>query len=75
MNNIGCNTLLNILRINRMLIDTRRSYHITTKSHHRLRKHLYKMLALEINKPDQGWGLLYNIHWAKRKSILLKYCY
>jgi transposase InsO family protein len=42
-----------ILRANHLLIQPKRSYHITTNSHHRFRKH--QILDLEINRPEQVW--------------------
>jgi len=45
----------NILRANHLLIQPKRSYHITTNSHHRFRKHQNQILDLEINRPEQVW--------------------
>ena len=36
---IGRDKLFDILRANHLLIEPKRSYHITTNSHHRFRKH------------------------------------
>jgi transposase InsO family protein len=33
----------------------KRSYHITTNSHHRFRKYKNQLLDLQINKPEQVW--------------------
>ncbi|WP_318641385.1 IS3 family transposase [Flavobacterium ardleyense] len=52
---IGRDKLFNILRANHLLIQPRRSYHITTNSHHHFRKHKNQVLGLEINRPDQVW--------------------
>jgi transposase InsO family protein len=52
---IGRDKLFDILRANHLLIPPKRSYHITTNSHHRFRKHQNKILELEINRPDQVW--------------------
>lgn len=52
---IGRDKLFDILRANHLLIQPKRSYHITTNSHHRFRKHHNKILDLEINRPDQVW--------------------
>ena len=38
-----------------MLIKRKRSYHITTNSHHRFRKHKNLIEDLAINKPEQVW--------------------
>jgi hypothetical protein len=48
---IGRDKLFDILRANHLLI--KRSYHVTTNSHHRFRKHQNQILDLEINRPDQ----------------------
>jgi len=47
--------LFRILRANRMLIVPKRSYHITTDSHHRFRKRKNLISTIEINKPDSVW--------------------
>ena len=33
----------------------KRSYHITTNSHHRFRKHQNQILELQIQRPEQVW--------------------
>lgn len=53
--NIGRDKLFDILRANHLLIQPKRSYHITTNSHHRFRKHQNYILDLEINRPEQVW--------------------
>ncbi|MFV8377131.1 IS3 family transposase [Flavobacterium sp. LB1P71] len=53
--NIGRDKLFDILRANHLLIQPKRSYHITTNSHHRFRKHQNHILDLEINRPEQVW--------------------
>lgn len=52
---IGRDKLFDILRANHLLIQPKRSYHITTNSHHRFRKHQNHILELEINRPEQVW--------------------
>lgn len=52
---IGRDKFLDILRANHLLIHPRRSYHITTNSHHRFKKHDNHILDLEINRPEQVW--------------------
>jgi transposase InsO family protein len=42
-------------RANHMLIQPKRSYHITTDSHHRFRKHKNIVSNIEIDKPEQVW--------------------
>lgn len=38
-----------------MLIAPKRSYHITTNSHHRFKKHQNQILEFEIKRPEQVW--------------------
>jgi transposase InsO family protein len=52
---IGRDKFFDILRANHLLIQPKRSYHITTDSHHRFRKHKNLILEMEINRPDQVW--------------------
>jgi len=52
---IGRDKFFNILRANHLLIEPKRSYHITTDSHHRFRKHKNLILEMDITKPEQVW--------------------
>jgi len=52
---VGRDRLFNILKVNHMLIKPKRSYHITTNSHHRFRKHKNLIEYLEILRPEQVW--------------------
>ncbi|MEZ7514790.1 IS3 family transposase [Flavobacterium frigidarium] len=52
---IGRDKLFDILRANHLLIQPKRSYHVTTNSHHRFKKHQNLILGLEINRPNQVW--------------------
>jgi transposase InsO family protein len=52
---IGRDKFIDILRANHLLILSKRSYHITTNSHHRFRKYKNQLLDLQINKPEQVW--------------------
>jgi len=52
---IGRDKFIDILRANHLLILPKRSYHITTNSHHRFRRHKNQLLDLQINKPEQVW--------------------
>ena len=52
---IGRDKFINILKANHLLITPKRSYHITTNSHHRFRKHHNQILDLQINRPEQVW--------------------
>jgi transposase InsO family protein len=52
---VGRDKLFRILKANRMLIKPKRSYHITTDSHHRFRKHKNVVSGLEITRPEQIW--------------------
>lgn len=53
--NIGRDKFFDILRANHLLVEPKRSYHITTDSHHRFRKHNNIILDLETNRPEQVW--------------------
>lgn len=53
--NVGRDTLFDILRANHLLIKPKRTYQITTNSHHRFRKHKNIVHDLEITKPNQVW--------------------
>ncbi|WP_418264739.1 IS3 family transposase [Flavobacterium faecale] len=52
---IGRDKFFDILRANHLLIQPKRSYHVTTNSHHRFRKHQNQILDLQINRPEQVW--------------------
>lgn len=52
---IGRDKFFNVLRANHLLIEPKRSYHVTTDSHHRFRKHNNLILEMTINKPEQVW--------------------
>lgn len=52
---IGRDKFIDILRANHLLIIPKRSYHITTNSHHRFRKHQNQILGLQIYRPEQVW--------------------
>ena len=52
---IGRDKFIDILRANHLLILPKRSYHITTNSHHRFRKYKNQLLDLQITQPEQVW--------------------
>jgi putative transposase len=52
---IGRDKFFDILRANHLLIQPKRSYHVTTNSHHRFRKHQNLVLDMAINRPEQVW--------------------
>ena len=52
---VGRDRLFAILKANHMLIKPKRSYHITTNSHHRFRKHKNLIENLDVNRPEQVW--------------------
>ena len=52
---IGRDKFFKILKANHLLIAPKRSYHITTNSHHRFRKHKNLVLDYQITKPNQVW--------------------
>jgi len=53
--NVGRDRLFRILRANHMLIKPKRSYHITTDSHHRFRKHKNLVSNINIERPESVW--------------------
>ena len=53
--NIGRDSLFRIMKANHMDIKPKRSYHVTTQSHHRFRKHKNLVEKMSINKPEQVW--------------------
>ena len=52
---IGRDKFFDILRANHLLISPTRSYHITTWSHHRFRKHPNIIKDVDITAPEQVW--------------------
>lgn len=52
---VGRDRLFDILRANHMLIGPKRSYHVTTWSHHRFRKHPNRIKEMIIHRPNQVW--------------------
>jgi len=52
---VGRDKLFSILNANHMCIKPKRSYHVTTNSHHRFHKHKNLILDMEISKPEQVW--------------------
>ncbi len=52
---VGRDRLFTILKANRMLVKPKRSYHITTNSHHRFRKHKNLIEDQLTTRPEQVW--------------------
>jgi len=52
---VGRDRLFTILKANHLLIKPQRSYHITTNSHHRFRKHKNLIVDMELTRPEQLW--------------------
>lgn len=52
---VGRDKLFAILRANRLLIKPVRSYHVTTNSHHRFRKHKNLVADMEVTRPEEVW--------------------
>ena len=52
---VGRDKLFNILKANHLLIFPKRSYRVTTNTHHRFYKHKDLVSALHINRPEQVW--------------------
>ena len=52
---IGRDKFFEVLRANHLLIHIRRSYHVTTNSYHRFKKHKNLILETPMNRPEQVW--------------------
>ncbi len=52
---VGRDMLFRILKANHMLIEPKRSYHITTNSHHRFKKHKNLIAEITPSEPEQIW--------------------
>lgn len=52
---IGRDKFFAILRANHLLVLPKRSYRVTTNSHHRFRKHSNLIAEMEIKRPEQVW--------------------
>lgn len=52
---VGRDKFFTILKANHLLIKSKRSYHVTTWSHHRFRKHPNLIKELYIKRPEQVW--------------------
>lgn len=52
---VGRDKLFRILKTNHLLVVPKKSYHITTDSHHRFRKHKNKVCSVKIERPEQVW--------------------
>ncbi|WP_204251756.1 IS3 family transposase [Flavobacterium tistrianum] len=52
---VGRDKFFSILKANHLLIKPKRSYHVTTWSHHRFRKHPNLIKELDIKRPEQVW--------------------
>ena len=52
---IGRDKFFDILRANHILIQPKRSYHVTTNSHHRFRKHRNLIVDMVMDRPEQVW--------------------
>ena len=53
--NVGSDMLFRILKANHMLVKPQRSYHVTTNSHHRFRKHKNLIENIVAERPEQIW--------------------
>lgn len=52
---VGRDKFFNILKMHHLLIMPKRSYRVTTNSHHRFRKHKNLIENLGIHRPEQVW--------------------
>ena len=68
---VGRDKFFAILRANHLLITPRRSYHITTNSHHRFRKHKNLIVDLSINRPNPVWAADITYIGTKEKQCYL----
>ena len=50
---VGRDRFFDVLRANHLLIKPKRSYHITTNSHHRFRKYKNLIAGMELTHPEQ----------------------
>ena len=53
--NVGRDKLFAILRANNMMIKPKRTYHVTTNSHHHFKKHKNLIEKIDIKRPEQAW--------------------
>ncbi|CAL2075989.1 Integrase, catalytic region [Tenacibaculum sp. 190524A02b] len=68
---VGRDQLFDILRANKLLIKRQKSYHITTNSHHRFRKHANLIETLEVNRPEQVWVADITYLGSRKKPMYL----
>ncbi|CAL2085622.1 Integrase, catalytic region [Tenacibaculum sp. 190524A02b] len=68
---VGRDRLFDILRANKLLIKRQKSYHITTNSHHRFRKHANLIETLEVNRPEQVWVADITYLGSRKKPMYL----
>ena len=52
---VGRDKLFKILKANQLLIKPKKSYHITTNSFHRFRKHKNQIKEVDFTRPEQVW--------------------
>jgi transposase InsO family protein len=52
---VGRDRLFAILKANHMLVEPKRSYHVTTNSYHRFHKHKNLIENMQIHRPEQVW--------------------
>ena len=52
---VGRDKLFAIVKANHLDIKPKRSYHVTTNSHHRFRKHKNLIADMEFTRPEQVW--------------------
>lgn len=52
---VGRDKLFRILRASHLLVESKKSYHITTNSHHRFRKHKNLVSTMNIKEAETVW--------------------
>lgn len=68
---IGRDKLFLIMKSNNLDIKPKRSYHVTTNSHHRFKKHKNLIADLAIVRPEQVWVSDITYLGNKRKTLYL----
>jgi len=68
---IGRDKLFLIMKSNNLDIKPKRSYHITTNSHHHFKKHRNLIADLAIVRPEQAWASDITYLGTKKKTLYL----
>lgn len=71
--NVGRDRLFAILRANQMTITPKRTYRVTTNTHHRFRKHKDLICDMQITHPEQVW--VADITYLGQRNNCLYLCF